>query len=134
MKTKRTKPSALVIASLLCVCAAGVNAQSLKRISFARGKNSAVVKGTTGPYGTTYVLGVRSGQKMVITVTPAAAVGIKIETNGRFGRQVLLRSEAGGTHEVGIEESGDHTIFIGPIEGKPVSFTLIVKIAKLADI
>jgi hypothetical protein len=61
-------------------------------------------------------------------------VGIKVETEGSYGHQVLLREEGGGVYEVGLEESGDYTIFIGSIGGKPVSFTLAVAIRRLADI
>lgn len=109
-------------------------AQEPKRIQFAKGKNSAVVTGTTGKFGTTYVVRAKSGQKLVLTVTPRTGVGIKVETNGSYGEQVLLREERGGTYEVGLEETGDYTIFLGSTNGKSAPFTLTVKITKLADI
>jgi hypothetical protein len=109
-------------------------AQSLKRIQFAKGKTSATVKGTTGAYGVTYVVRAKSGQKLVLSLTPAQKVGIKVETEGRFGQTVLLREERGGSYEVGLEESGDYTIFIGSPNNQPVSFTLTVKITNMTDI
>jgi hypothetical protein len=47
---------------------------------------------------------------------------------------VLLRAERGGIYEVGLEESGDYTIFIGSTGNQPVSFTLTVKITNMTDI
>ena len=109
-------------------------AQEAKRIQFAKGKNAAVVQGTTGNNGTTYVIRAKSGQKLVLTLTPRSGVGIKVETDGTYGQQVLLREERGGTYEVGLEESGDYTIFLGSISGKSAGFTLTVKIVKMTDI
>jgi len=132
MKTKMN------IALLAVVFAIGLSveasAQQPTRIRFAKGANSAVIKATTGPYGTTYVLRAKSGQKLVLKLTPESTLGIKVETVGRFGEMVLLREESGGTYEVGLEETGDYTIFIGPLGRNPVSFTLTVKVTKLADI
>ena len=71
---------------------------------------------------------------LVLDVSPTSKVGVKVESNGRFGHQVLLREEKGGHFEVGLEEAGDYTIFIGSLNGKPVPFTLTVGIRKLADI
>lgn len=124
----------LVAFMLIYGAQADAQSQSPKRIQFAKGKSSAVVKGTTGSYGTTYVVRAKSGQKLVLDLTPVSKVGIKVETNGRFGEMVLLREEQGGTYEIGLEESGDYTIFIGSTSNKPVSFTLTVKITKLTDI
>lgn len=109
-------------------------AQTPKRIQFSKGKSSAVVAETTGTNGVSYVVRAKSGQKLILTLTPAAKVGIKIETNGRFGETVLLREEKGGTYEIGLEETGDYVIFIGSNNNKSVSFTLTVKTGKLADI
>ena len=132
MKTKMN------IALLAVVFAIGLSveasAQQPTRIRFAKGANSAVLKAMTGPYGTTYVLRAKSGQKLVLKLTPESTLGIKVETVGRFGEMVLLREESGGTYEVGLEETGDYTIFIGPLGRNPVSFTLTVKVTKLADI
>lgn len=129
----------IMILSLLLITFAftyGVqaNAQTPIRIQFAKGKSSAVVKGTTGSYGVTYVVRARSGQKMVLNLTPTSKVGIKVETESADGEMVLLREEKGGTYEIGLEENGDYTIFIGSTDNKPVSFTLTVKITKLSDI
>lgn len=125
---------ALMFITLVFIGGAESKAQTAKRIQFAKGKTSATVKGTTGAYGTTYVVRAKSGQKLVLNLTPASKVGIKVETEGRFGHTVLLREERGGSYEVGLEESGDYTIFIGSTEGKSVPFTLTVKITNMTDI
>lgn len=125
----------LALITIMFVFTCGVHAaQSPTRIQFGKGKGSATVKGNTGSYGVTYVVRAKSGQKMVLNLTPNSKVGIKVETNGSFGETVLLREEKGGTYEIGLEESGDYTIFIGSTNNKPISFTLTVKITKLADI
>ena len=121
-----------VIFTLACA-AAGV-AQQPTRIQFAKGKSSAVVQGVTGDSGKTYIVRARGGQKLVLTLTPRTGVGIKVETNGSYGEQVLLREERGGTYEVGLEESGDQTIFLGSTNGKSTAFTLTIKIVKMTDI
>ena len=125
--------SAFILFTVLAVFVS-VNAQSPTRIQFGKGKNSAVLKGSTGEYGITYVIRARSGQKIVIDLSPATKVGIKVETDGRYGQSVLLREERGGHYEVGLEESGDYTIFIGSLNNRPTPFTLSVKVVKMADI
>jgi hypothetical protein len=128
----------MILASLLIafVLIGGIQtkAQTPKRIEFEKGKTSATVKGTTGSYGVTYVVRAKSGQKLILNLTPTSKVGIKVETEGRYGEMVLLREERGGTYEVGLEETGDYTIFIGSTGSNPVSFTLTVKITKMTDI
>jgi len=119
---------------IMLFAARTASADEPKRIQFVKGKSSAVVTGTTGKFGTTYVVRAKSGQKLVLTLTPRTGVGIKVETNGSYGEQVLLREERGGTYEVGLEETGDYTIFLGSTGRTPAGFTLIVKITKLADI
>ena len=109
-------------------------AQVPKRIQFAKGQNSAVIKGTTGNYGITYIFRAKSGQKLVLNLTPISNIGIKVETEKAAGEMVLLREEKGGIYEIGLEENGDYTIFIGSTNNKPVSFTLTVSITKLADL
>jgi hypothetical protein len=69
-----------------------------------------------------------------LNLSPAQKVGIKVETRGRYGTAVVLREERGGTFVVGLEESGDYTIFVGSTTGKTVSFALSVKIERLTDI
>jgi hypothetical protein len=108
--------------------------QEPMRIQFAKGKNSSIVRGNTGAYGKTFVVTARGGQKIVLVLTPRTGVGIRVETNGSFGEQVLLREERGGTYEVGLEENGDYTILIGSTNGKSAAFALTVKIIKMTDI
>jgi hypothetical protein len=133
-KMKKVISVALMLITLVFTCGVLAKAQTPIRIQFAKGKSSAVVKGTTGSYGVTYVVRAKSGQKLVLTLTPTATVGIKVETERADGVMVLLREERGGTYEVGLEESGDYTIFVGSTNNNPVAFTLTVKITKLADI
>lgn len=109
-------------------------AQQPTRIRFAKGATSAVIKATTGPWGTRYVVRARAGQKLVIELTPASVLGVKVETDGKYGQMVLLREEAGGKYEVGLEETGDYTIFVGPLGRNPVTFTLKVSVVKMTDI
>ena len=131
---KKILSLSLMLIGFVIICGVQAKAQIPKRIQFAKGKNSATIKGNTGSYGVAFVVRARSGQKLVLNLSPASKVGIKVETRGKYGEMVLLREERGGAFEVGLEESGDFTIFIGSTDNQPVSFTLTVKIAKLADI
>lgn len=126
----------LVISALMILAAfAGTKmGQTEKRITFAKGKSSAVVKGNTGQHGSYYVVRAKQGQMLTLDVSPAARVGVMVETNGRYGHSVLLHEEHGGRFEIGLEEAGDYTIFIGSLNGKPVTFNMTVSIRKLADI
>ena len=123
----------LILAAMAAIGAAA-NIQGQKRIEFVKGKSSAVVSGTTGRYGVYYVVYARSGHKLVLDLSPAVALGIKVEFDGTYGKTVLLREQKGGHYEIGLEESGDYTILIGSINNKPARFRLAVKIKKLADI
>jgi hypothetical protein len=124
----------LSIVIFALVMAAVQSASAQTRIQFEKGKSSATVKASTGSGGVYYVVRAKSGQKMVVTLTPASNLGIKVETDGADGQQVLLREERGGTYEVGLEESGDYSIFVGSINHRSVAFTLTVKIVKMTDI
>jgi len=110
------------------------SAQRPIRIQFAKGASSTAVKGSTGTTGTTYIIRARSGQKIIIDLTPTSRVGIKVEHDGRFGQEVMLREEKGGHYEIGLEESGDYTIFVGSTSGKPVNFNMTVRVTKMTDI
>ena len=120
--------------ALVLFAAQAVFAQGAKRIQFAKGKSSATVSDSTGTYGTTFVVRARSGQKIVLKLTPATGVGIKVESDGQDGQNVLLREESGGTYEVGLERSGDYMIFIGSTNGRSANFTLTVTVTKMTDI
>ena len=130
---KRFKSLLLMIAVGM-IAASPSNSQTERRIQFPKGKSSTVVRGSTGSSGVTYVLRARSGQKIVIDLSPAGGIGIKVETTGRYGHMVMLREESGGHYEVGLEETGDYTIFVGSTSGRPVSFTMKVGVTKLADV
>jgi hypothetical protein len=132
--TKTKLSLLLALFAFISMAGASAFAQTPKRIEFAKGKSSATVAGSTGSYGVSYLLRARSGQKIVVDLEPVSGVGIKVETDGTDGQQVLLREERGGHYEIGLEEGGDFTIFIGSTNGQPVSFKLTIKITKLADI
>lgn len=131
---KKIMSLSLMLIAFVFICGDHAKAQNLKRIQFAKGKTEATVRGNTGSYGVTYVVRAKSGQKLVLNLTPVSKVGIKVETKGKYGEMVLLSEERGGVYEVGLEESGDYTIFIGSTHNQPVSFALIVKITKPADV
>jgi len=128
------KTSIITLLILILALGGAVIGQTEKRITFAKGKSSAQVKGTTGTSGVYYVVRARSGQKIVLDLSPATKVGVKVEGDGRFGHSVLLREESGGHFEVDLEESGDYTIFVGSLSGKPAAFSLTVKIQKMSDV
>ena len=109
-------------------------AQTVKRIQFEKGKSSATVRGDTGAYGITYAVRARAGQKIVIDLSPASRVGIKVEINGKDGHAVLLREEHGGKFTIGLDESGDYTIFVGSLKGKRVAFSMSVAVERMSDI
>lgn len=109
-------------------------AQTVKQIQFEKGKSSATVKGNTGTSGTLYAIRAKSGQVLVLDLSPTTKVGIKVETEGADGQEVLLREEKGGHYEIGLEESGNYTIFVGSTNQKPIQFTLTVKVRKMRDI
>lgn len=122
------------IVALALITAVAMPAQTERRVQFPKGKSSAILKGSTGTSGVTYVLRARSGQKIVLDLTPTKGVGIKVETNGRYGQMVLLREEGGGHYEVGLEETDDYTIFVGSTGGRSVPFVLKVGVTRLTDI
>jgi hypothetical protein len=129
---KKIIGSLLLLVTLIFSNNLDLNAQTVKRIEFAKGKNSAIVQGNTGSSGVYYDLRVRGGQKMEINLSPISKVGIKVESNG--GAEVLLWEERGGSYELYFEAGGDISIFVGSTGGKSVPFTLTVKIKKLTDI
>lgn len=130
---KRLAIGFLFVAAMM-LGSAEVSAQAPKRIEFGKGKSSATVRGTTGQNGAIYSVRARSGQMLVLTLSPRSGVGIKVESAGRFGHMVHLREERGGTYEVGLEESGQYTIFVGTTSGKSAAFTLSLRIVRMTDI
>jgi hypothetical protein len=110
----------------------GIEANAQIRIEFAKGKNSATLRGNTGKYGVYYTLRARGGQKIAFDLAPASKIGVKVERDG--GDEVLLRAERGGFYEVYLEKDGDVSIFVGSRSGKSAQFALTVKITKMTDI
>jgi hypothetical protein len=108
------------------------NAQTVKRIQFAKGRSSAVVRGITGSSGIYYNLRVKGGQKMMLSLSPAKGVGLKVERDG--GAEVMLREERGGFYELYFEEGGEISIFVGSTGARSVPYTLTVKITRMTDI
>jgi hypothetical protein len=131
---KKIMSLALMLLVFAFIYGTQAKAQVPKRIQFAKGQNSAVIKGTTGNYGITYVVRAKSRQKLVLNLAPTTNIGIKVGTEKAAGETVLLREEKGGIYEIGLEENGYYTIFIGSTNNKLVSFTLTVSITKLADL
>ena len=123
---------AWVLMTLMFFSPMDAAAQTIKRIEFAKGKTSAIVRDNTGSSGVYYNLRVKGGQKMTLNLSPAAKVGIKVERDG--GREVLLREEQGGAYELYFEEGGEISIFVGSRSGKSVPFSLAVKITRMTDI
>ncbi len=105
-----------------------ISAQTENRIQFPKGKSSKIVKGITGTNGVYYNLGAKAGQKVIITLTPESGIGIKVE---KGANEVLLREEKGGTYEIGLDRSGDFSIFLGSINGKSKAYTMTVTITKM---
>ncbi len=129
---KKINSLVLILATLIFANGFDANAQTVKRIQFAKGKSSATVRDNTGSSGVYYDLRVKGGQKMALNLSPAAKVGIKVEKDG--GGEVLLREERGGSYVLYFEEGGDISIFVGSLSGKPVAFTLSVSITRITDI
>lgn len=103
------------------------------RIQFARGRNSATVRGNTGSYGNHYVVRHRAGQKLALNLSPASSkVGILVQNDA--GDEVLLREYRGGYYEVYLEDSGDARILVSTTNGRSVPFTLTVTITNITDI
>lgn len=130
----RTLINLILVIALIAGNSLPSAAQTVKRIQFAKGKSSAVVRGTTGNHGVRYVLRARSGQKLVLDLSPVKTLGVRVETSGRFGQMVLLREESGGHYEIGLEESGDVEIFVGSTTGRTAAFTLELRVVRMADI
>jgi hypothetical protein len=123
----------LLLVALVFSNGFAANAQTVKRIQFAKGKSSATVRGITGSYGIYYNLRVKGGQKMALSLSPAKGVGIKVERGGG-AEEVLLREDRGGFYEVYFEEGGEISIFVGSTGARSVPYTLTVKITRMTDI
>jgi len=103
------------------------------RIKFAKGSNSATVRGETGSYAELYVLRHRGGQKLAINLSPnSSKIGISVQNDA--GDEVLLREYRGGYYEIYLEDSGDARITIRTNNGKSVPYTLTVTVTNIADI
>ncbi len=123
----------IFLAAIFLIVTDGANAQT--RIQFEKRKSAATVKGSTGEFGTSYIVRAKSGQKITLTLTPAKGVGIKVTSpDGRYNENVLLKQTRGGTYVIGLDETADYTIFLGSTGRKPAAFTLTVSVTKMTDI
>ena len=96
------------------------NAQTEKSVQLARGKSFTVVQDTTGEHDANSVVRATSGRKLVLDLMLAAKASIRAEFDGTYREMVLLRDEKGSDLEIGLEESGDYRIFVGPINNFPI--------------
>ena len=107
-----------------------IQAQTDKRIQFAKGKNSATVKGvfTKPNSGESYLLGVKARQKLTVNFEPdsgAAMPVVQVSTPGKNGKTVL--DESFGEFEIDLETSGEYTIFVGCAKRCRYSLTVTIE-------
>lgn len=125
---------AILLITFVIIYGVTAFAQTVKQIQFAKGKSSATVRGNTGNYGAYYAIRAKSGQVLVLDLSPNKQVGIRVETETADGQVILLEYERGGHYEIPLEESGEYTLLVGSTNGRPVPFTLTVKVRKMRDI
>jgi hypothetical protein len=131
MKTQTYK---LVIALLWIATVLSVNvtfAQKDQRIRFAKGSNSGIVMGviSTPNSGETYVIGAKTGQKMILEfdAIDSAMPVIMVYPPGKTSEDSKILDEgSGGEYAVDLETSGDYRLFIGC--GRKCTYTLKVTI------
>lgn len=93
------------------VIAAPLVAQSVSRITFAKGNDNASVKGTIkGKAYRDYKLGVGNGQTMAVSLTGSNSVNFNILPPGSKG-EAVYNSSMDGPNATGIKTvKGDYTI------------------------
>lgn len=93
------------------VVAAPLVAQSVSRITFAKGNDNASVKGTIkGKAYRDYKLGVGNGQTMAVSLTGSNSVNFNILPPGSKG-EAVYNSSMDGPNATGIKTvKGDYTI------------------------
>ncbi len=93
------------------VIAAPVVAQSVSRITFAKGNDNASVKGTIkGRAYRDYKLGVGDGQTKAVSLTGSSSVNFNILPPGSTG-EAIYNSSVEGNDATGIKTvKGDYTI------------------------
>ncbi len=124
-----------IIFAIAVIVTANSQTNAQIRIQFGKGKSTATVTGSTGEFGTSYIVRAKSGQKITLTLTPAKGVGIKVTSpDGRYNENVLLKQTRGGTYVIGLDETADYMIFLGSTGRKPAAFTLTVSVTKMTDI
>lgn len=127
---KQTSPVLRVAAAamLLLLIAPWAPAQVERRVRFARGRTSAVLKGKiVNGEGVVYVLGAGRGQTLIAnvsTTSPNHDVVFSIE--GPDGAGLMEDVDTGFTGT--LPKTGDYRISVGAIESQNASFTLEVTI------
>jgi hypothetical protein len=134
-ETKMKTPTyTLVIALMGIATLLSVNvtfAQKDKRIRFAKGSNSGIVKGVISKLnsGETYLIGAKTGQKMLLEFDAigSAMPVIMVYPPGKTSEDSKILDEgSGGEYEVDLKTSGDYSLFIGC--GRKCTYTLKVTI------
>ena len=125
---------AILLMTSVIIYGVQANAQTIIPVQFAKGKSSASVKGNTGNSGIYYTIRARGGQVLLLDLSPAVNVGVKVEIDGTDGYVTLLREKKGGHYEIGLEESGEYKIFVGSTNQKPIPFMLTIGVRKMKDI
>ncbi|WP_086619398.1 hypothetical protein [Erythrobacter tepidarius] len=133
MKNKFLMPLAC-LALVGGVVAAPLLAQSVSRITFAKGNDNASVKGTIkGKAYRDYKLGVGNGQTMAVSLTGSNSVNFNILPPGSKG-EAVFNSSVEGRDATGIKTvKGDYTIrvyLMGAAEtsGKAYPYQLSVSV------
>ena len=129
-KSFRTTVSIIVLAAALSLLSFAASAQTgkTKTVRFARGKNSAVLKGAI-VRGTQdrYIVGAKAGQTMTVKIT-------SIEKNANFtvyfaGEQESLEGSEEATNWTGkLSDDNDYVIVVGSRRGNATyTLTVVVK-------
>lgn len=93
------------------------------RINFARGKNSATLRGTLAADETReFALKVRFGQTLSVRMTPAGN-DIAVEVSNNDGHIFWVSN---GFGKVVIDENGDHYVVIANSGRKAIKYSLTV--------
>lgn len=120
----------IIFTVFVLVAALSAFAQTATRIQFAKGTNSAVLKGKTRSHGVTYIVKGKAGQKVTLALEPTTNINVGVQTTLKSeeeGNELSLEETSDG-YEVSLPDSCDYRIIIGSDSEQPVPFTLTVKI------
>jgi hypothetical protein len=126
MTRLRRPVAALTLALLAFALATSAASAAEKRIRFARGRTSAVVRGMVYADergGGDYVLRARSGQTLVVNLTAAGDTVFAVQSPSGEN----MAGEGGkGRAEFRLTETGDYHVSVIPRDRKRVKFSLAV--------